>query len=123
MNGEPVISRAWDGPFYVVRTDALEATFVPGAGEDLDQVDNVDVQVRLSEDGSRYRATILTLAEVDRLMTRWAGTGEALGGRYFHGWDSLIVREPGIENMFEVLAGMHRNGELAGVLRRVEEPA
>ncbi|MBC6450431.1 hypothetical protein [Actinokineospora xionganensis] len=122
MNDEPVISRAWDTPYYVVRTDALEARFLPGAGEDPDHVDNADVEVRLSKDGSWYSATILTLAEVDRVMKRWEDTGEALGGRYFHVSDGLIVREPGIENMFQVLAGMHRSGDLTSALQRLDEP-
>jgi hypothetical protein len=42
-----------DGPWYRVRTEQFEA------------------------------ATIITLAQVELLMKRWAGIGEALGGRYF----------------------------------------
>jgi hypothetical protein len=67
--------QGWDAPWYRVCTDQFVASFLPGAGEDLDSVCNVDVEVRLTEDGSRWSATVFTLAEVERLMQKWAGTG------------------------------------------------
>ncbi|WP_405945202.1 MULTISPECIES: hypothetical protein [unclassified Streptomyces] len=57
-------SGPWDGPVYRVRTDHFEDSFVLHAGEDLESVDNVDVFVDLP-DGSRWRATIMTAAQVD----------------------------------------------------------
>ncbi len=68
------------------------------------------VEVRLTGDGSRWRATVFTLAEVERLMERWSRTDEALGGRYFWCSDGLIVRDPGIDNMALVLAGLLDSG-------------
>ncbi len=41
--------RWWDEPWYRVRTDRFVASFLPNAGEDLDAVCNVDVEVRLTD--------------------------------------------------------------------------
>ncbi|WP_405638240.1 hypothetical protein OHB53_09020 [Streptomyces sp. NBC_00056] len=117
QSGEPGV---WDGPFYRVHTEHFDAAFVPNAGEDLEAVDNVDVFVDLP-DGSRWSATIITLAQVDLAMKRWAATGEALGGRYFWVSDGLIVRDAGISNMTQVLVGLIENGEFAQILQRLDD--
>ncbi|GAA1588161.1 hypothetical protein GCM10009789_47100 [Kribbella sancticallisti] len=54
-------SGSWDGPWCRVQTEQFGAAFLPNAGEDLGAVDNVDVFVDL-KDGSRWSATIITLA-------------------------------------------------------------
>ncbi|MFD3665302.1 hypothetical protein ACFWVF_32695 [Streptomyces sp. NPDC058659] len=113
------VERGWDGPWYRVRADAFEASFLPSSGEDLDLVCNVDVFVDL-EDGSRWSATVFTVAEVERLMQTWAGTDEALGGRYFWVSDGLIVREPGIGNMTQVIAGLIENDEFSEIFQRLD---
>lgn len=110
----------WDEPWYRVRTDRYVASFLPGAGEDLDAVCNVDAEVRLT-DGSRWSATVFTVAEVERLMERWAQTGEAAGGRYFWCSDSLIVREPGIANMTEAISGVLDEGDFERIFQRLED--
>lgn len=84
------VGRGWDGPWYRVRTDAFEASFLPSPAEELDSVCNVDVFVDL-KDGSRWSATVFTVAEVERLMETWAGSGEALGGRCFWISDGLLA--------------------------------
>ncbi|MCX4458571.1 hypothetical protein OOK58_42430 [Streptomyces sp. NBC_01728] len=113
------VERGWDGPWYRVRADAFEASFLPSSGEELDLVCNVDVFVDL-EDGSRWSATVFTVAEVERLMKTWAGTDEALGGRYFWVSDGLIVRDPGIDNMTQVIAGLIETDELSGIFQRLD---
>ncbi|WP_240805262.1 hypothetical protein [Streptomyces sp. A1547] len=100
------VERGWDGPWYQVRTDAFEASFLPSPDEELDSVCNLDLFVDL-KDGSRWSATVFTVAEVERLMQTWAGSGEALGGRYSWCSDGLIVRDPGIDSMTHVIAGGH----------------
>ncbi|MFC9105535.1 hypothetical protein ACFT08_31750 [Streptomyces rochei] len=95
----------WDEPWYRVHTEQFEAAFLPNAGQDMEFVDNVDVFVDL-KDGSRWSATIITLAQVEILMKRWAASGEAPSGRYFWCSDGLIVRDPGISNMVQVLTGL-----------------
>lgn len=110
---------AGDGPFYRVHTEHFEAAFVPNAGEDLEAVDNIDVFVDLP-DGSRWSATIITLAQVEVVMKRWETTGEAVGGRYFWVSDGLIVRDAGISNMTQVLIGLVENGEFTQVLQRID---
>lgn len=119
--GSKVIEQGWDGPWYRVRTDRFEASFLPSAGEDLNAVCNVDVEVRLTADGSRWSATVFTLAEVERLMDRWSRTGEELGGRYFWCSDGLIVRDPGIGNMTQLLAGMLGTGDFTQILQRLDD--
>jgi hypothetical protein len=43
-----------------------------------------------------------------------------LGGRYFWCSDGLIVREPGIESMTQVIAGLLDSGEFSQILRRLD---
>ncbi|MGW8726296.1 hypothetical protein ACWGNF_09785 [Streptomyces sp. NPDC055808] len=116
---EPV-QRGWDGSWYRVRTDAFEASFLPSPDEEPDAVCNVDVFVRLN-DGSRWSATVFTLAEVERLMKTWAGSGEALGGRYFWVSDGLIVRDPGIDSMTDVIAGLIKEEDFSAVFQRLAD--
>lgn len=114
------VERGWDGPWYRVRADDFEASFLPGPDEELEAVCNVDVFVDL-KDGSRWSATVFTVAEVERLMETWAGSGEALGGRYFWVSDGLIVREPGIDSMTDVIAGLIETDEFSAVFQRLED--
>lgn len=114
------VERGWDGPWYRVRTDAFEASFLPSPDEDLDSVCNVDVEVRLM-DGSRWSATVFTVTEVTRLMESWAGSGEALGGRYFSCSDGLIVRYPGIDSVAHVIAGLIENDEFSEIFQRLAD--
>jgi hypothetical protein len=116
-----VRDRFWDGPWYRVRTEAFEVSFLPNDGQDIETVCNIDVFVDLS-DGSRWSATVFTLTEVERLMNLWATTGEALGGRYFWCSDGLIVREPGVSAMVAVLAGLFESGDFRQVLQQIEGP-
>ncbi|MGW7820925.1 hypothetical protein ACWGLF_22965 [Streptomyces puniciscabiei] len=110
----------WDGPWYRFHTEQFEAAFLPNASEDLEAVDNVDVFVDLP-DGSRWSATILTLAKVEVLMKRWATSGEAMGGGYLWCSDGLIVRDAGISSMTRVLTGLIENGEFEQILHRPDE--
>ncbi|MFJ5725250.1 hypothetical protein [Streptomyces sp. NPDC093149] len=111
--------RAWDGPWFRVRMEAFEASFLRSSDEELDSVCNVDVFVDL-KDGSRWSATVFTVAEVERLMETWAGGDEALGGRYFWVSDGLIVRDPGIDNMTHVIAGLIETDEFARIFQRLD---
>ncbi|MGW4690729.1 hypothetical protein ACWEPM_38455 [Streptomyces sp. NPDC004244] len=120
MSGTEAVERGWHGPWYRVRTVAFEASFLPSPDEDLDSVCNVDVFVDL-QDGSRWTATVFTVAEVERLMEVWAESGEALGGRYFWVSDGLIVKDPGIESMSQVIAGLIETDEFSTVFQRLED--
>ena len=113
------VERGWDGPWYRVRAGDFEASFLPGPDEELGAVCNVDVFVDL-DDGSRWSATVFTVTEVERLMATWAGSDEALRGRYFWASDGLIVRDPGIDNMTQVIAGLIDNGEFSEVFQRLD---
>ncbi|WP_328786657.1 MULTISPECIES: hypothetical protein [unclassified Streptomyces] len=117
--GGKVTDQGWDGPWYRVRTAHFQASFLPDVGEDLDAVCNIDLEVRLTADGSRWSATVFTLAEVERLMERWSQTGEELGGSFFWCPDGLIVREPGIDNITQVLVGLLDTGDFTQILQRL----
>ncbi|WP_369273652.1 hypothetical protein AB5J55_30220 [Streptomyces sp. R11] len=106
----------WDGPFYRVRREGYEICFVPGAGEDLDEVCNVDMWVTFA-DGQRWSGTVFTLDEARRLMDRWKDTGECLDGRYFNCWDNLMVRDAGIPAMVEVIDHLVVTGDYTSALR------
>ncbi|MGW5063966.1 hypothetical protein ACWEQ2_43035 [Streptomyces sp. NPDC004096] len=114
------VEQGWDEPWYRVRTEAFEASFLPTPGEDLDSICNVDVFVNL-QNGSRWTATVFTVAEVERLMDVWAESGEALGGRYFWVSDGLIVRDPGVNSMTQVIAGLIETDEFSTVFQRLED--
>ncbi|MCX5206060.1 hypothetical protein OG897_32170 [Streptomyces sp. NBC_00237] len=113
------VEQGWDGPWFRVRKDAFEASFLPGSDEELDSVCNVDAFVNL-KDGSQWSATVFTVAEVGRLMEKWSGTGEALNGRYFWVSDGLIVRDPGINNMTGVIAGLIETGDFSEIFQRID---
>ncbi|KUL26112.1 hypothetical protein [Streptomyces regalis] len=101
-----------------VRRDGYEICFVAGAGEDLDEVGDVDMWVTFA-DGQRWSGTVFTLDEARRLMDRWKDAGECLGGRYFYGWDNLMVRDPGIPAMVQVIDDLVATGDYRSALRPV----
>jgi hypothetical protein len=115
-----ILRRWWDGPLFCVRAEGFEARFALGSAAEVDSVENVDVFVQLA-DGSKWTATVFTLAEVRRLMDRWAVSGEARAGAYFWCWDGLIVRDAGVAPVVEVLAGLVASGEVRRVLRSAAE--
>ena len=111
------------GPVTSVRADSIAArsssSSSPLAAPALGEVRSQ--RVLDLPDGSRWSATVFTLAEVERLMDLWATTGEALGGRYFWCSDGLIVREPGVSVMVEVLTGLLGSGDFRQVLRQIDD--
>lgn len=108
-------------PLHAVRlNDGATATFM-GLDGPAEAVSNVDVEVTVDCDGSRWSATLLTLEEVSRLMTRWSETGEFLGGRIFPvGQDLVILRSAGLPFMVEVLEALVESGEFRDVLTRLD---
>ncbi|MFD3971199.1 hypothetical protein [Streptomyces cyaneofuscatus] len=119
-NGAEATEQGWDAPWYHVRTDRFRASFLPSADEPLDAVCNVDVEVRLTADDSRWSATVFTLAEVERPMEKDSRTGESLSRRYFWCSDGLIVRGAGIDNIAHVLTGLLDCGDFTPVLQRLD---
>jgi hypothetical protein len=64
---------------------------------------------------------VFTVAEVQRLMERWAQTGEEAGGRYFWCSDGLIVRKAGIANMAEAISSALDQSDFERILQRLDD--
>jgi hypothetical protein len=58
--------------------------------EDDGRVVNVDVEI-VEATGARWVATVLTLAEISRLMRSYRESGECLSGRYSRVPDLMIL--------------------------------
>lgn len=110
--------RALDPPWYQMDGQAFQACFFVGLDQDPDTACNVDVEVVL-RDGSRWAATLVTVAEVDRLMAKWYGTGQASGGSYFWCPDTLVVRDPGITSMTGVIASLVHTPDFPDIFRHL----
>lgn len=102
-----------------VQLDGAVAAFMLGAEDSPELVENVDVEVELS-DGSRWAATFISLAEIGRIMERWAMTGEYLGGSYLRVPDLIVIKQGGIEKMVEVLKSILAHGDLAAAMVRID---
>lgn len=96
------------------------ALFMIALDQESEEASNLDLVLTL-EDGSRWSATVLTLAEVSSIWKRWEKTGECYGGRYFNCPDLLLVRESGIDSICEVLEDILATGGPEGVLVRLED--
>ena len=90
-----------------------------GSEDDADTIENVDVEVIL-DDGSRWGATLLTLAEIGRLVSRWKATGECLGGSYFQCADLVVIERGGIAAATELLRQLLESGQIRDVLVRMD---
>ncbi|TDC50152.1 hypothetical protein E1258_26650 [Micromonospora sp. KC207] len=108
-----------NSPLTKVQLNGAEAAFMLGAADDADTVENVDVEVTL-DDGSRWSATFLTLAEIRRLMERWEATGECFSGAYFQCADLVIVGQGGIAAAADLLRQLVDSGRIREVLVRID---
>jgi hypothetical protein len=107
-------------PLLRVQLGDGAAVFMLGAEDEPGTVENVDVEV-MAPDGSRWSATVMTLAEIGRIMDRWAVSGEGLGGRYFQCDDLLVVGAAGLPGMVEVLGRLLDSGDFREVLTRLPD--
>jgi hypothetical protein len=108
-----------NNPLVKVQLSGAEAIFMLGASDDTETIENVDVEVVL-DDGSRWSATFLTLAEIARLMARWKVTGECLGGAFFQCADLVIVERGGIAEAADLLRRLVDSGQIRDALVRVD---
>jgi hypothetical protein len=108
-----------DDPVVTVQLNGAEALFMLGAQDDARHVENVDVEVVL-DDGSRWSATFLSVAEIGRLMKRWEATGEYLDGAYLRVPDLIVVRHGGVEGMVAVLNSILATGDPGTALIRID---
>lgn len=93
--------------------------FLPGQDDDPATADNIDAHVYLADGTHRY-ATFMTTDEINRVLRRWAETGEAAGGRYFWCSDLVIIPRPGLEAMVAALKEVIRSGDIDVMLSKAE---
>jgi hypothetical protein len=113
------MSSTEDDHVLKVQLDDAVAVFMLGAEDDPELVENVDVEVIMS-DGSRWAATFISLMEIGRIMERWEITGEHLAGAYLRVPDLIVVKRGGLDNMVELLRSILTNGDPATALVRVD---
>ncbi|HET6288160.1 MAG TPA: hypothetical protein VFG15_15605 [Amycolatopsis sp.] len=87
-------------------------------GDPPEACENADGWVTLP-DGSRWTATFLSYAELGRILDRWKVSGECLNGTYFTCPDLVLIREPGVRNMFSAVQDLVADGGHALALGRV----
>lgn len=106
---------------HTVKTSKFKAVFMLGADDEADTVDDVDALVVLP-DRSRWSATFMTLEAIARVLEKWKLSGECLGGIFFQCPDLVIVREPGVPAMLEVIEGLLDDDEerLEDTFQRLE---
>lgn len=96
------------------------ALFMIALNQEPGEASNLDLILTL-QDGSRWSATALTLEEVASIWRRWEVTGECFNGRYLTCPDLLLLKEPGIDSICEVLEDILATGGPEGVLVRLED--
>jgi hypothetical protein len=113
-----------DGPYTIITEPTFVARFLLDPFRDTeDTVANADTFVELPG-GSTWSLTLVTVAEVNRLLARWKDTGEAGGGSYFRAADLVIVPVPGISAMIAAIRELVRSGEITDAgTRRDDEGA
>ncbi len=111
-----------DGPFLVIERERFVARFPADPGEDLEQLQDQDIYVTVTE-GPTYYVSLMTLDAIDAALRRWAQTGEAAGGRYFYATDLVITPRPGITAMVAAIDGLVRDGEIGAACQIIPDPA
>jgi hypothetical protein len=113
-----VVSTGGD-PWTVVATEAFRLMVLAGV-DGLDREDdNVDVEVHLASDGSRWGATVFTYRNLDTLMRQWAQSGECRNGLYIWADHMIVVRELTTETLLEVVGDLVEQQQLETALRRL----
>ncbi|MGC5017154.1 hypothetical protein [Micromonospora sp. DT47] len=103
---------------WVRAAGGARVEFMPGEEDDPATVENIDARI-YGSDGTCYYATFLTTNEIARILTRWLGSGEVGGGRYFWCSDLVIVPGPGLQTMAAAVDEMIRSGDIDAVLSKV----
>lgn len=92
---------------------------VRGLDED-GSVSNVDIEL-VDAYGARWSATVLTIAEIQRLMRRYRDSGECLSGAFFRVPDLLILDEPTLGSLVAVIEDFVRTETHRFELAAIEE--
>lgn len=93
-------------------------TVIAGSEETPDRLVMPDIEVGLA-DGSRWSATIATLADIASVMDKCRRTGEDLSGRFFSCPDLLVVRESTLGEILAVVDELIEAGEIGSALQQL----
>ena len=88
--------------------------------EDDNSIANVDVEL-IDAYGARWSATVLTIAEIQRLMRLYRESGECMGGAYFRVADLLVLDEPSLASLVAVVEDLVRTGTHRFELAAIED--
>ena len=88
--------------------------WAPGEWNPAD--DAADIEVHLS-DGSRWGGTFVTYRHLTTLRTRYAASGECLGGRYFWAAGLVLIDVLDRPSVEAVVGDMLATGELQSALQ------
>lgn len=106
--------------FYRVPGNGWTIELLLEEGESPENVENTDGWVTVHGEG-QWAFTLLTVAELNRLMARWQQTGEYHGGAYFTCPDLVLLRRPGVESLTLAIQDLVSSGGHHGVLMRTSD--
>jgi hypothetical protein len=112
----PEVTR--DGPWLVVQTTAGTLRIL--TGDPPSMTGFIDVEVSIA-DGRRFLGTVGTVADIAETMSRWKGTGECLGGRYFWISDLVVVASADVQALVDIVDDLASTGELASAFTLATE--
>jgi hypothetical protein len=81
--------------------------------------ENVDVEVVL-QNQTRWAATVFTPDGIERLLMRYAETGECLDGRYVWAKNMIIARDLSDETLEDVVADLIASGEFRQAFEQLD---
>ena len=108
-----------NSPLMEVQLTGAVAIFMLGADDEAAVIENVDVEVVL-DDGSRWSATLITLAEIEHIMNRLKEAGECFDGAYFQCADLVIVERGGVKAATDLLSQFVVTGQIREAFVRLD---
>jgi len=102
------------GPWLVHRGDSFRLAVLVGQDP---LGGNVDIEIAMTEDGSRWSGTVHTPGDLDRLLERWGSTGGGAASLYIWEEDMIVVRTLSEDVIVRVAEDLVRTGEYRKALR------
>lgn len=91
-----------DKAYFSWREEDFAVDILIGGEDDPESVEIGDAIITLPT-GDRYRALMMTVEEILRVMDNHAASGESLGGTYFCTPGLIVMRDKGVAAMIDVV--------------------